>query len=191
MKNPKILLTSVVIGVVVAFLSLSTYVFAGKEAVYKIPQITQFQQIGKEQFSLTIDNYTAPVWFCAQEDWYTKPNSCNNGYWSMNSSYEKVFLWENDRFMLNLYADAERTTVYDSVIATRITWYLFNIKETAHMCWKMTRNKIGNFFINKKRLLTKPWWKALLPFVGVDVCVDGILYKQSFRVYFIKENKKK
>jgi len=80
--------------------------------------------------------------------------------------------------------------MYDEVFVIKNTKGEYDVTTSSNLCGKLEHRSDGTFFIDKQQLLTSPGWKELLPFADKNVCVKGIRYQQSFRVYLIDDKEK-
>lgn len=162
------------------------------------PKIIDLKKIGispfgMEEFEIEVSNFKPLLWLCIQQDYYSKPSNqeCNSGE-SINNNPYKFFANIQNHALLVLHSNSDsengQKIFYDKVYISRIDNDNFQVSHSSELCGIVKRDeKNGSFFIQDQRLLTNPGWKDLMPFINKAVCVEGVQYQQSFRVYFIEE----
>lgn len=167
-----------------------------EEAVVMNSQkIVSFKRTGRKEFGMNeyeieISNFKDPLWLCIQEDYYSKPNNkeCNDGT-SVQQFNSRFFANIENHALLVLYSDSGQKILYDEVYISMDDDKNFQISYSSELCGTLIHNEDGSYFIKNQRLLTVPGWKDLIPYINEDVCVRGVKYQQSFRVYFIEGKK--
>lgn len=156
------------------------------------PRIVAVYGNNEHSYTITFDHPEKSMWLCIQQDWYSKPDNetCNYGELIEQAPYKIIYPVIGNEAILRLLSYPDQDTLYDQVLITRNKDNTFKLSPISSLCGKLQHDKMtGNFYLNRKRLLTEPGWKSLLSYKNTPVCVEGMPYKKTFRVYFIKEQK--
>jgi len=157
------------------------------------PKIIGIKKVDTDKYIINTTTFPKSMWLCIQDDYYSKPDNktCNSGslFW-----YPKQdFYINSDNTALRLYSDSEQTQLYDEVLALDLKSDQIRIAKLSNICGNIEHNsQNGNYSIKDTRLLTKPGWQNLIPFINKEACVQGEFYPDtsSIRVYFVEEANK-